>query len=102
MTRLLLNRERDTVLDPSFDASFQPRKSNISYQPESITELGLITSLSRVFGGGAVRGFKDPEAVADVRSRSDSQSSDLRRAGVGEIVVVQIGSGENLDIRQRG
>ena len=43
-----------------------------------------------------MRGFKDAEAVADIRARSHAQAADLRGAGVGEVVAVQVGRGEDL------
>src|SRR5208282_5379122 len=48
-----------------------------------------------VLGGGAVRGFEDGVAVADVGSGSNAQASYLRGAGVGDVVAVQVGRGQN-------
>src|ERR1700682_3816034 len=70
-------------------ASVHPKNSNI-IAPESITELGLITSLSAYLG--AVRGFKHSVAIANVRARRHPQAANLCGAGVGQIVSVQIGS----------
>src|SRR4029077_16985361 len=48
-----------------------------------------------VLGGGAVRRFEDGVAVADVRTGSDAEAADLRSAGIGNVVAVQVGRGEN-------
>ena len=83
---------------PCFDqlaTSFQPMNSNI-ITPESITELGLITSLSAYFGAVPCVASKHAEAIADVRAGRHAQPADLRGAGVGNVVAVQIWRGEHL------
>src|ERR1019366_4910279 len=49
---------------------------------------GVDDVLVGVLGSGAVRGFENGVAVADVRSRSNAKSADLRGAGVGDVVAV--------------
>src|SRR5262245_41638675 len=48
-----------------------------------------------VFRRGAVRGLEDRRAVADVRARRHSESADLRRAGVRQVIAVQIRRGDD-------
>ena len=79
----------------NFAASFQPMKSNI-ITPESITELGLITSLSAYLGAVPCVASKHAEAVADVGARRDAQAAHLGRAGIRQIIAVQVRRGEHL------
>ena len=53
---------------------------------------GIDDILVGVLRRGAVRGFEDRIAVADVRARRDAQSADLRRRSVGDVVAVQVRS----------
>src|SRR5580700_1293124 len=59
-------------------ASFHPMKSNIM-APESITELGLMTSLSAYFG-----------------ARRHAQPAHLSGGRVGNVIAIQIGRGQHL------
>jgi len=49
-----------------------------------------------VFGGGAVGRLKDGVGVADVGSGGHSESADLGGAGVGEVVAIEVGGGEDV------
>ena len=49
-----------------------------------------------IFGGAAVGGFEDGAIVADIGPRGHPQSPYLGRQGVGDIVPVQVGGGDNL------
>jgi hypothetical protein len=53
-----------------------------------------------VLGSGAVRGFKDREAVADVGAGSDAEAADLRRSGVRDVVAVEVGGGQDGVVRR--
>src|SRR6184192_994086 len=48
-----------------------------------------------VFGGGAVGGFEDGVAVADVGAGGDTESANLGGAGVGDVVAGQVRSCEH-------
>ena len=55
-----------------------------------------MTSLSAYFGAVPCVASKHAEAVADIRAGRHAEPADLRGAGVGEVVAVQIGRGEHL------
>jgi hypothetical protein len=42
-----------------------------------------------------VGGFKHREAIADVGAGGDAEAADLGRGGVGDVVAVEVGGGEN-------
>src|SRR4051794_4785539 len=56
---------------------------------------GIDNVLVGVLRRGAVGGLEDGVAVADVRARRDAETSDLRRCGVGDVVAVQVGRGQD-------
>ena len=58
--------------------------------PDKNHRAGIDHVFVGILRSGAVRGFEDGVAVADVRAGSNSQSADLRRAGVGNVVAIQI------------
>ena len=92
---LLADGALDAVFDQACPLRVQPMKSNI-IAPESMTELGIDDVLVGVFRRGAVRGFEAAVAVADVGAGRHAQSADLRGAGVGDVVAVQVGRGQDL------
>jgi len=44
-------------------------------------------------------GFKDREAIADVGAGSDAEAANLGRCGVGDVVAIQVGGGEDGVVR---
>ena len=56
---------------------------------------GIDDVLVGILGRGAVRGFEDGVAIADVGSGRDAESAHLRGASVGDVVAVEVGAGEN-------
>ena len=56
---------------------------------------GVDHVLVGIFGRGAVRGFKDRVAIADVGAGSDAETADLRCCCVGDVVAVEVGGGED-------
>ena len=54
-----------------------------------------MTSLSAYFRRRSMSGFKHCITVADIRSRRDSQATDLRRARVRNVVAIQVRSRQN-------
>ena len=56
---------------------------------------GIDDVLVGVLGSGAVSGFEDGIAVANVRSGSDAEAANLRGTSIGNVVAVQVGRGQN-------
>lgn len=52
---------------------------------------GIYFVLTGIFGRGAMRSLENGCAIADVRARRHAEPAHLRRAGVGEVVAVEIG-----------
>jgi len=42
-----------------------------------------------------VRSFEDGVAIADIRSGSDAEAANLSGAGIGNVIAVQVGRGQN-------
>jgi len=89
------------LFDSAFEALFDQirgfgpsRKRNIMTPKESRSRVDDV--FVGVFGSGAVSGFEDGVAVADVGSRGDAETANLGGAGVGDIVSVQIGVARTL------
>src|SRR5208282_6340534 len=60
--------------------------------------------LAGVLGRRAVGGLEDPVAgdVVDVGPRGDADPPDLRGQGVGEVVAVQVGGGDDVEVTGPG
>ena len=56
---------------------------------------GVDDVLVGVLGRGAVGGLEDGEAIADVGAGRDAEAADLRGGGVGDVVAVEVGGGED-------
>ena len=68
--------------------------------PERMTLPGLILSRFGVLGRRAVGCFEYRDAIADVAAGRDSESADLRRRGIGEVVAVQVGRRDHRVLRR--
>src|ERR1700728_1966726 len=86
------------LLDGPFQALFDeicgfvPAQMAEHHDPRQNHRARIDHIFIRVFRRGAVGGFEDGVAVADVRPRRDAESSHLRGAGVGDVVAIQIGA----------
>src|SRR5438876_5915938 len=70
---------------------FGPSDEFEHQRPGTNERAGVDDVLVGVLGRRAVRGFKNPVPVADVPTGRETQPANLRRAGVGKIVAVQVG-----------
>ena len=60
---------------------------------------GIDDVLVGVLGRGAVGGFEDRVAIADVGAGRDAEAADLRRGRVGDVVAVEVGGGQDAVVR---
>ena len=86
---------RDGALEAALDQvrGLVPAQKRNIITPERITEPGFTLSWPAYFGAVPWVASKTAGRVADVRARRDAEAADLRRAGVGEIVAVQVRRG---------
>src|SRR5712664_1833300 len=87
---LLLNRESDAVLGQR--GHFLPPQELEHHRARKHHRTRIDHILVCVLRRGAVRRFENAESVADIRSRRHTESAHLRRACIGQIIAIQIGS----------
>ena len=65
---------------------------------------GVHLVLAGVLGRRAVRGLEDAVAgdVVDVGPRGDADAADLGGQGIGEVVAVEVGGGDDVEVRRAG
>src|SRR4051812_33843709 len=90
----LLDRFADAVLDQL--GCFLPTQVLEHHNSREHYRARIDDVEVRVLGSGAVGGFKDSVAIANVGARRNAQSADLRSASVGDVIAVEVGSGQNL------
>src|ERR1700750_2418064 len=87
----------DGLLHGRFDepGGLTPAKKFQQHDAGEHDGAGIDDVLVRILGRGAMRGFKDCVAIADVRAGRDAQPSHLRRSRVRDVVPIQIWGGED-------
>jgi hypothetical protein len=91
--RLLGNRLFERVFDEF--RGFLPAEELKEHDAGEDDRAGVDHVLVGVLGRGAVGGFEDRVAVADVGSGGDAETTYLRGGCVGDVVAVKIAGGEN-------
>src|ERR1019366_565738 len=69
---------------------FRPSQEAKHHDARKNDGAGIDDVFVGILGSGAVRGFENGVAVADVRSGSDAEAANLGGAGVGNVVAVQV------------